>query len=177
MKEIEILYKKHGIIYFSIRDDNFTLRKKHVMDFSERLQKSGVYMMWNCQARVDTADEEMLTAMKRSGLEMIQFGVESGSERILKLYDKTISLASIKKATASARRVGLYLSIYLMTGMTGETHGDVRKTISLIRQILPGDGIVSPVALYPGTRLYEDLRQRVKSTTRSGSPAGTRVYT
>lgn len=160
VKDLERLYKKHGIIYFSIRDDNFTFKKQHVLDFSKRLRDSGVYMMWNCQARVDTADEEMLSTMKLSGMELIQFGVETGSEKILKLYDKKITVESIKKAAAAARRVGLYLSIYLMTGMTGETRGDVKKTIALIRQILPGDGIVSPVALYPGTRLYEETRQR-----------------
>lgn len=158
VEELTALYKKHGVIYFSIRDDNFTLKKSHVMKFCEHLRKSGVYMMWNCQARVDTVDEEMLEAMKRAGLEMIQYGVETGSERILQYYDKNISVQDIKKAAAAARKVGVYLSLYLMVGMKGETHGDVKKTVSLIRQILPGDGIVSPVALYPGTLLYEQMR-------------------
>ncbi|MCX7678882.1 MAG: cobalamin-dependent protein [Spirochaetes bacterium] len=156
--ELVTLYKKHGIIYFSIRDDNFTLRKSHAMRVSELLRKSGVFMMWNCQARVDTVDEEMLAAMKRAGLEMIQYGVETGSEKILRLYDKNITIADIKRAAKAARKVGTYLSLYLMAGMKGETHADVKKTISLIREILPGDGIVSPVALYPGTILYEKVR-------------------
>lgn len=160
VKDLVRLYTDRGIIYFSIRDDNFTLKKQHVLDFSKRLRDSGIYMMWNCQARVDTADEEMLSAMKLAGMELIQYGVETGSEKILHLYDKKITVESVRKAAAAARRVGIYLSIYLMTGMTGETRNDVKKTISLIRQILPGDGIVSPVALYPGTRLYEETRQR-----------------
>ncbi len=158
--DIRRLHRERGIIYFSIRDDNFTLKKQHVLDFSRRLRDSGMYLMWNCQARVDTADEEMLSAMKLAGMEMIQFGVETGSEKILHLYDKKITVEGIKKAAAAARKVGLYLSVYLMTGMAGETRTDVKKTIALIRQILPGDGIVSPVALYPGTRLYEESRQR-----------------
>ncbi len=152
------LYKKRGLIYFSIRDDNFTLRKGRVMDFAQRLRDSGVWMMWNCQSRVDTVDEEMLGAMKLAGMEMVQFGVESGSDKILALYDKKTTVVSIKKAAAAARKVGLYLSIYLMTGMKGEKYSDVKKTAALIRQVLPGDGIVSPVALYPGTRLYEETR-------------------
>lgn len=156
--ELVGLYKKYGIIYFSIRDDNFTMKKSHVLKFCELLRKSGVYMMWNCQARVDTVDEEMLAAMKRAGCELIQYGVETGSERILQLYDKKINIALIKKAAAAARKVGLYLSLYLMVGMKGETHSDIKKTISLIREVLPGDGIVSPVALYPGTFMYEQVR-------------------
>jgi radical SAM superfamily enzyme YgiQ (UPF0313 family) len=158
VEELVALYRKRGIIYFSIRDDNFTLKKSHVLKFCDLLMKSGVYMMWNCQARVDTVDEEMLAAMKRAGLEMIQYGVETGSEKILRLYDKKISVADIKRASAAARKVGTYLSLYLMVGMHGETRADIKKTISLIREILPGDGIVSPVALYPGTLLYEQVR-------------------
>ncbi|HPQ54792.1 MAG TPA: radical SAM protein [Spirochaetota bacterium] len=162
LKEVEGLYRKHGIIYFSIRDDNFTLRKERVLEFSRLLQKSGMYMMWNCQSRVDTVDEEMVREMKRAGLEHIQFGVESGSERILKKYDKSITIEQIKQAAAVTRKAGAYLSIYLMTGMEGETYSDTKKTISLIRSILPGDGIVSPVALYPGTKLYEDEKRKGK---------------
>ena len=51
-----------------------------------------MYIMWNCQGRVDTVDEEMLVAMKRAGLEHIQYGVESGSEKILSQYAKHITL-------------------------------------------------------------------------------------
>jgi anaerobic magnesium-protoporphyrin IX monomethyl ester cyclase len=156
MKELENLYSKQGIIYFSVRDDNFTLKKKRVMEFTRLLRDSGIYMMWNCQSRVDSIDEEMLAGMKMAGLEMIQFGVETGSERILDKYNKRITIGMIESAAAAARKAGVYLSIYLMAGMKGERHSDIKKTLSLIHRILPGDGIVSPVALYPGTELYED---------------------
>ena len=159
VKEIQFLHKKYGIIYFSIRDDNFTLSRKRVLKFARLLKDSKLYIMWNCQARVDSIDEEMLIAMKRAGLEHIQYGVESGSEKVLKLYDKYSSIEKIKKAAAITRRVGVYLSIYLMTGMHGEEQSDTNKTKDLIKIIRPNDGIVSPVALYPGTCLYEQVKK------------------
>jgi len=158
-QEIQYLYKKYGIQYFSIRDDNFTMNKKRVLEFCRQLRESGLYIMWNCQARVDTIDEEMLIAMKQAGLEHIQFGVESGSAKILKRYDKHITIEDIQRAAAITRRVGVYLSIYLMTGMEGETQRDTDATRALIKRILPSDGIVSPVALYPGTALYEQAKK------------------
>lgn len=154
--EIEYLRKTYGIIFFSIRDDNLTLQKKRLVEFCRLLVERKLYIMWNCQSRVDTVDEEMLVAMKRAGCEQVQFGVESGSERILARYDKKTGVDSIREAARLARRVGLYLFYYLMTGMEGETAADVKKTVALIRSTLPGDGIVSPVALYPGTRLYRE---------------------
>ncbi len=160
IEELKHIRQKYGIIYFSIRDDNFTLNKKRVLEFCRLLQESRLYMMWNCQARVDTIDEEMLVAMKKCGLEHIQFGVESGSERMLKIYDKKITHAKIKNAAALTRKTGVYLSFYLMTGMTGETDNDLEDTKKIVSVTLPHDVIISPVAYYPGTGIYSDSLKR-----------------
>lgn len=158
--EIEYLQNRYGIIYFSIRDDNFTLNKKRVMDFCELIVSKKIFIMWNCQSRVNTIDEEMLLAMKKAGLEHIQYGIESGSLKILQEYDKRISLEQVEETCSITRKVGVYLSIYLMAGMWNETHADIKKTIHLIHKILPGDGIVSPVAYYPGTKIYFDAVEK-----------------
>ena len=157
--EVEYLHRKLGIIYFSLRDDNFTLKKGRVIAFSRLLRQRGLYLMWNCQSRVDTIDEEMLREMKLGGLEHIQYGVESGSERILAELDKDIRLDDVRAAAAATRRLGIYLSIYLMAGLEGETIRDIKATEKLIREILPGDGMVSPVAYFPGTELYKKAKQ------------------
>lgn len=162
MDEISTLYTKYGIIYFSIRDDNFTVKKDRVEELSHKLIKKKLYMMWNCQARVDTVGEAMLIAMKKAGLEHIQFGVESGSENILLFYNKKISIDKIVKACEATRKVGVYLSVYLMVGMRNETYDDIKKTKKLLGTILPGDCVVSSVALYPGTQLYE--QEKAKGT-------------
>ena len=158
--EIEYCVKTYGIIYFSIRDDNFTLRRERVLEFCRLLRERKLYIMWNCQSRVDTLDEEMLVEMKRAGLEHIQLGVESGSERVLSMYDKRTTVADIERASAAVRRAGVYLAFYLMAGMRDERASDIGKTVELIRRTLPGDGMVSPVALYPGTALYDEARER-----------------
>lgn len=155
VEEMKFLHKKYGIIYFSLRDDNFTLHRERVLAFAQMLQSQRLYFLWNCQARVDTVDEEMLVAMKRAGLEHIQYGVESGSEKILALYKKYTSLKRIEETAAITRKVGINLSVYLMVGMTGEVRSDIALTKALIKKIRPCDGMVSPVALYPGTALYK----------------------
>lgn len=164
--EIEFIHKNYGIIYFSIRDDNFTLKKDRVIRFARLLRERKLHLMWNCQARVDTIDGDMLREMKLAGLEHIQYGVESGSEPVLARLDKDITLEAVRRAAALTREAGIYLSIYLMTGLDGETMRDTKATIKLIREILPGDGLVSPVAYYPGTGLYEEMKKEGKVTDR-----------
>ena len=156
--EIETIYKKFGIIYFSIRDDNFTLKKDRVIEVCDLLIKRKLFLMWNCQARVDTIDIDMLKAMKLAGLEHIQLGVESGSQKMLDKYNKGIRTEDIIKAADITRSAGISLSIYLMTGMLEETGKDVQETVEIIKKIRPMDGMVSPVAYYPGTALYDEMK-------------------
>ena len=156
VEEIRFIMEKFGLIYFSIRDDTFTADRKRVLEFCALLQKQEINILWNCQSRVTAIDEELVIEMKRAGCECIQLGVESGSPHILKQLGKNIAPAQIENSCAIIREIGINLSIYLISDIPGETSDDIRQTIELVRHIHPDDGYVSPLAYYPGTRLYKD---------------------
>ena len=153
--EIRYIRDRYGLIYFSIRDDTFTADRERVMEFCRMLMEEKVYILWNCQSRVNAVDEEMLLWMKRAGCECVQFGVESGSRQILRELGKHITVEQVKAAASATRRVGINLSVYLITGVPGETEDDLLATLRLIEEIKPSDGQVSPLAYYPGTALFE----------------------
>lgn len=156
VKEILYIREKFGLIYFSIRDDTFTVDRKRVLEFCSLLQKQQICIIWNCQSRVTAIDEELLIQMKRAGCECIQLGVESGSPGILEKLGKNISVAGIERACKVIRDIGINLSIYLISDVPGETNDDIQQTIELVRRIHPDDGYVSRLAYYPGTQLYKD---------------------
>lgn len=155
--ELRTIRDTHGLLYFSLRDDTFTADRRRVLEFCRLLVEERLHVMWNCQSRVTSVDEEMLGWMKRAGCECVQYGVESGSERILQSLGKRITPEQVRRAAAATRRVGLHLSIYLITGVPGETDEDLQATLRLIDDIKPHDGQVSPLACYPGTSLFADL--------------------
>ena len=157
LEEIRYLRNRLGILYVSIRDDTFTVHKKRVIDFCKRLIDARLGVLWNCQSRVNAIDEERLAWMRRAGCEHIQYGIESGSERLLRALAKDITLEQIRDAAAATRRVGLPLSIYLISGVPGETPEDFAATRALVNEILPHDGMVAPLAVFPGTRIHDDL--------------------
>lgn len=154
--EIRFVRDRYGLIYFSVRDDTFTADRKRVMEFCRLLLREKVYILWNCQSRVNAVDEEVLRWMKRAGCECIQFGVESGSPRILRELGKRITPEHVKKAAQTVRRAGINLSVYLITGVPGETEDDLNETLKLLDTIKAHDGQVSPLVYYPGTRLFEE---------------------
>ncbi len=154
--EIKFIRDRYGLLYFSIRDDTFTADRRRVEEICRLLLEEKVYILWECQSRVNAVDAELLVLMKRAGCECVQFGVESGSPRLLRRLGKSITREQAKKAAAAARRAGINLSIYLITGIPGETEEDLEATLSLIEELKPSDGQVSPLAYYPGTRLFEE---------------------
>jgi radical SAM superfamily enzyme YgiQ (UPF0313 family) len=158
LKEMTLLRQRHGLSYFSFRDDTFTANRARILKLMELIQGSGQHPLWNCQSRVNLVDEDRLVAMKRAGCEFMQFGVEHGSERVLQLLDKGTNMRQALKALTLVRKVGMNLGIYLITGIPGEEWADVELTADLIRSALPHDVQVSPLALYPGTRLFARYR-------------------
>src|SRR2546422_11723205 len=160
VEEVRLLRDRHGVVYVSVRDDTFTVNKKRVIDFCRMLIDRKLDLLWDCQSRVNAVDEERLAWMRRAGCTHIQYGVESGSPRMLQRLNKGITIEQIRTAAAATRRVGLGLSIYLITGIDSETDEDLAATIGLIEAIRPHDGLVSPMTVYPGTALYEEAKTR-----------------
>ena len=158
LREMARLRETRGLTYFSFRDDTFTANRGRVLELMEGIQASGLHPLWNCQSRVNLVDEDRLVAMKRAGCEFMQFGVEHGSERVLALLDKGTNMRHARNALALVRKVGMNLGIYLITGIPGETWEDVEQTAALIRDTRPQDCQISPLALYPGTRMFDQYR-------------------
>ena len=158
LREMRLLREVHGLTYFSFRDDTFTANRGRVLELMEGIQASGLHPLWNCQSRVNLVDEDRLVAMKRAGCEFMQFGVEHGSERVLALLDKGTDLRHARRALEQVRKVGMNVGIYLITGIPGETWADVEESAAFIRDTRPSDCQISPLALYPGTRMFDQYR-------------------
>lgn len=158
LEELRLLRERYGLTYISFRDDTFTANRTRLLDLMARIQASGLHPLWNCQSRVNLVDEDRLVAMKRAGCEFVQYGVEHASERVLALLDKGTNLRQARRALELTRKVGLNLGIYLITGIPGETWEDVETSAAFIRETQPHDVQISPLAIYPGTRLFDRYR-------------------
>ncbi len=159
LQEMNLLRARHGLTYFSFRDDTFTANRGRILKLMELIQGSGLHPIWNCQSRVNLVDEDRLVAMKRAGCEFMQFGVEHASERVLALLDKGTNMRQARNALSLVRKVGLNLGVFLITGIPGETWEDVEESAAFIREVRPHDVQISPLALYPGTRLFDRYRE------------------
>jgi anaerobic magnesium-protoporphyrin IX monomethyl ester cyclase len=163
LDELQLLKERFGIMYVSFRDDVFTLNKQRVIELCRGMIDRRLSLLWDCQTRVNNVDEERLIWMKRAGAMILQYGIESGSQRMLDRLGKGQKLKQIDHAAEITRRVGLMLSIYLIAGAHDEAEEDLLATEEMVRRIRPHDGIVTPLAVFPGTSLWDEHRVRANA--------------
>jgi len=77
--------KKMGINETLVYDDTFTVNRQRVIDICQEIQKRKLKIFWDIRARVDNVDEEVLRELKKAGCQRIHYGVEAGTEKILKV--------------------------------------------------------------------------------------------
>ena len=157
VEEVKYVHDKFGTKFFYFVDDTFTLNKKRTKKICELLIKSDLDITWICDTRLDTIDKELLQLMKESGCIRVKIGVESGSERILKMVRKKISKKQIKDSVTLIKKVGIELTIYLMIGFPTETEEEMRETLDFARELDPTYYSLSILAPYPGTEIYVDV--------------------
>jgi radical SAM superfamily enzyme YgiQ (UPF0313 family) len=155
VEEIKHVHQRYGTRQFTFKDDSFTVNRKRVMEFCNMLMNEGIKINWDCNTRVDLVDPELLRTMKKAGCNSIKVGIESGSERILKLMDKGITLGRIQEAARLFREAGIHWTAYFMMGIPTETKEDVKNTLELLYKIKPGFASIGVYEPFPGTRLFD----------------------
>ncbi len=107
--------------------------KKRLLELAAVLKPLAVD--WMCQLRpTKELDGETLKTLHESGLRIVLWGVESGSDRILQLMKKGTNKKDIMGVLNSAHTAGIKNVIYIMFGFPTETEAEFMETISFIKE-------------------------------------------
>ncbi|MBI2042689.1 MAG: cobalamin B12-binding domain-containing protein [Candidatus Nealsonbacteria bacterium] len=157
--EMDECIKKHQTNHFSIMDDTFAFRKDLFYPICDYLKSKKV--TWDCYMRVNLVGEDILKKAVDSGCEKVSFGIESGSERILKLINKQTTIQQIKEAFALCRKTGLrYIDATFMLGNHPlETTEDIKLTMNLIMELNPDFMAFFITVPFPGTELNRIMKE------------------
>lgn len=154
--ELELLIRDYRIQFFRFDDDLFTLDAKAVIAFCHEFIARGLHrkLKWVCFGHVNTGTEEMFRLMAEAGCVRIDMGVESGSEKILKLIKKGINLKKAKETFDLCRKYGIQTYADYMIGFPHETREDIEETIRSAVYLDPDLIQVSFAIPIPGTEMY-----------------------
>jgi anaerobic magnesium-protoporphyrin IX monomethyl ester cyclase len=155
IKEIYYKYKRD---VFTIIDDNFPSDKGRMKKICDEISKLG--MKFNAFCRANNADEETLSYLKKSGCWQVDIGIESGSQRILDMLNKGVTVELNKRAIKNCKKVGILCECLIMIGMPTETEEDIKMTELLIKETKPQTGGSSIFYLLPKTKMWDFCQEK-----------------
>ncbi|HTL59753.1 MAG TPA: radical SAM protein [Candidatus Limnocylindrales bacterium] len=153
LDEMQHLRDSFGAREIFFADDIFLLRKQDIRRFCEAGAARNLGLRWIGQMRADRVDNAIAAALAQAGCQRIYFGVESGSEKILRDARKGMTKAQIQKGIAAALEAGLRVKTGWIYGLPGSL-GDQYESIEFMLQLRPHEISIHQLIPFPGTIYY-----------------------
>ncbi|MCX5705623.1 MAG: radical SAM protein [Candidatus Omnitrophica bacterium] len=166
--EVKELIRVHKVKSLFFTDDTFIINKDRVRQICNRFIAEGInkQLKWEVQGRanlIDWQDLDLLKLMKDAGCVQVDYGFETGSDKILKFLKKTdVSIDFNQRAIEVTKDAGLKVMGTFMVGIPGESEDDLLMTRDfIIRNISKIDHFQTFIATpYPGAELNEICKER-----------------
>ena len=145
-----------GYTEFRFYDDLFNITPKKLVEFCESIENRNMKFTWDFRGRANTVDYESLKKARETGLRMIAFGVETGTNEGLKILKKGVKTEKINAAFKWCRDLGIVTLADYIIGMPWEkSHQDIKHSIDFLINLDPDYAQVSILKLYPNTSIYD----------------------
>ncbi|MBZ0273276.1 B12-binding domain-containing radical SAM protein [bacterium] len=154
------LNKVHGIRDIAFHDEVFVVSEKKVVELCQHILRNDLDVTWSCMTRADLPVTEFaLRMMKEAGCWQIQFGVESGSDDMLRRMRKDLSTADIASALSRASAAGIRTKGFILLGFPGETEKTLAETEEFILRADLDDAMIGFFAPFPGIDAMEGIEE------------------
>ncbi len=148
---------KEGYKEFHFYDDMFNITPDRIIEFSKEILSRRLKIIWDFRGRVNTVTEESLKIAKKSGLRMISFGVETGTNEGLNYIRKDTTVERIKEVFKMCNDLKIKTIADYMIGFPFEkTEEDINKSIDFCISLKPAYALFSVLILFPNTPIYNE---------------------
>lgn len=164
----EVVYhraRNRTLGHIDFADLAFNGDMKRVQEFSSLMVQYPPYdpdskMYWVANAVITPQlTPDVLEVMKAGGCKRLIFGIESGSERVLKLMRKGYRPEVAKKVLKDIYEAGIAVTLNFMFGFPGETEEDFQQTLDFIKSVAGYVGRVYPSRTYCAIEEYSYFYQ------------------
>lgn len=158
-RHLSFLRKTYRIRHVNFYDDQFTFNRQRVADFCRMVMEAPLGMTFNCAARAEHLDLELLTLMKAAGCWMISLGIETGDEDLLAAHRQNPDLAMMRAKIALIKQAGIRVKGLLMMGLPGETEASIRKSQQYVYSLPLDDFNLAKFTPFPGSPVYRRIKE------------------
>jgi p-methyltransferase len=110
-------------------------------------------------ARADQMDNDLIDLLAKTGCKRAAFGIETGSEAILKSMNKRLDMSKAVDTLKKIKAKGIETVGLFVVGFPGETDVTINKTCDLIQDAKPDVVCAMPLMVFPGTKVYADCKK------------------
>lgn len=133
LDEIEYQYRNHGVDVIWFIDSLVNGNLKELRAFALGVVERGLKISWNGYSRCDgRMDLEYYQDLKASGCYLLNYGIESGSQKVLDLMKKGTTVADIEQNLRNGREVGILADTNWIIGFPNEDAGAFADTITMM---------------------------------------------
>jgi len=149
-----------GVRDFLFWSESFTLKREWTRQVLEELIRADLGVRFVVNSRTDHVDPELLKLLRRAGCWMIGYGVESGSQRVLDLMGKKITVEDNVNAVRWAREAGLQVTAHMVIGYPGERAEDIEQTVRFACSQPIDFAQFYCAAPFPGSELFKEAGEK-----------------
>ena len=136
LEEIEYQHKTHGVDFFWFIDSLVNGNLKELRAFCRGVIEKQLPIRWQGYSRCDgRMDLDYYWDLKNSGCHMLNYGVESGNQRVLDAMKKNITVDEIESNLRNSAKVDLMSSLQFFVGFPNEDTQAFADTLTLIWRI------------------------------------------
>jgi len=166
LHHIAYLVENYRVNYLHFEDDNLTLAPQRFEKILDGILGSGWKIRWDTPngIRADTLNGGVLKKCKVTGCTHLNFGIESGSQRVLdEVIEKKANINRLENILSEAKKIGVDAGAFFVIGMPGETKKEIKASIKyalkIMRKYACFGGFSMAVPLL-GTRLFRLCLER-----------------
>ncbi|MDP2926493.1 MAG: radical SAM protein [Nanoarchaeota archaeon] len=156
IEEMDYLNKDFGFDAFMWFDDEININNKRLLELCNELKKKDYIHRGFVRSDLIVKFPELVDALADAGFVELCTGVESGSDRILKIINKGTTAEINLKAAEMIKSKGIRYKAFTILGHPSETYEDVMLTKQWLLNAKPDGFDVTILVPYPGSKIYEE---------------------
>ena len=156
IKELDQLHDKYGYNSFMWYDDEININPGRLEELCSLLSGRSYQHRGFVTSDMIVKYPESVGWLKKAGFVKLCTGVESGSDRILKLINKNATSEMNYEARRRIGEAGIHYEAFALIGFPTETKHDVNLTKNWIKKAKPDDFDINILTPYPGSKIYDE---------------------
>ncbi len=159
--EMELLAEKYKVETIRIWDDLFSVNIPRLEEIVKLVRDAGLHekIEFYCYGRANLMNEKICKLLKQMNVKYLSFGLESGSEKVLKYLKKnSVTAEQNRRAVELSKRFGFTIDATFIFGAPNETKEDMQKTFELIKNKSIDRALAFSITPYPGTELWKYVK-------------------